>query len=129
MKELVFECDPARDIRRRSFLMLVLAAALWMVVTFYLPWAALGFIFLALYIAKWWRIPNSLAIEVSVTEFDSRIRRKGEDEWVGLAKMPGTWGASVVMSVPESVLPFGMLWLNESMLGAHLFRQLRSIAD
>lgn len=127
MTELVFECDPARAIRRRTCVMLVVAAALWTVVTMYLPWAVLGFLFIALYVVKWWRIPDSLPVEVCVTEFDSRVRRKGEDRWVELARGPFTWGASVVMRVPESVLPFGMLWLNESMLGAHLFRQLRTL--
>ena len=127
MSELVFECDPALDIRRRTFWMLVLAGTLWAVVTVYQPWAAVGFIAVAIYFVRLHRVPKMLWIEVSLTAFDCRVRRRGEDEWTRLKRMPSTWGSGVVMSVPEAVVPFGMLWLTEPLLGAALFRQLRSM--
>lgn len=128
MKALVFRCDPAAAIRKRAYVLLGVSCLLWSVVSFYLPWATIGFMAVAWYFARLRHLGKSHWIEVSLTVYDFRVRRLDEDNWTLLAHRPRIWGAWVVAPVPEHIVPFGMLWLGESMLGERLFRELRRVA-
>ncbi len=128
VKALVFRCDPARQTKQRNLLMLCVACLLWSVVSYYLPWAAIGFVAVAWYFARIRELGDSRWIEVSISSHDFRVRRLGEDDWTLLSTRPRIWGSWVVAPVPEHILPFGMLWLSESLLGERLFRQVRRVA-
>lgn len=128
MKTLIFQCDPARQIKQRAYVLLCVCCLLWSVVAYYLPWAAIGFVAIAWYFARVRQLGDSRWIEVSVSSHDFRVRRLGEDDWTRVNRRPRIWGAWVVAPVPEHILPFGMLWCSESMLGERLFRQVRRVA-
>jgi len=103
----------------------VLACLLWLTVSYYLPWAAIGFVVIALYFHRLREIGKSYSIEVSLSEHHMSIRKIGEDDWVQLCEPPRIWAAWVVVRAPSSLVPFGMLFLSESMLGGALFSQVR----
>ena len=125
MSELVFQCDLAPEARRRGFALFVLACLLWLPVSLYLPWAALGFVAIAVYFDRLWHMSEEVLLEVSVSANHLSIRRPGDDAWCGSASRPRIWGAWVVAAAPSSLVPFGMLFLSERMLGGHTFRELR----
>lgn len=128
MKALVFRCDPASTVRKRAYLLIGVSCLLWSVASYYLPLAAIGFFAVAWYFARLRHLGENRWIEVSLTSHDCRVRRLDEDNWTLLAKRPRIWGVWVVLAVPEHILPFGMLWLSESMLGERLFRQVKRVA-
>ncbi|MCY4277878.1 MAG: hypothetical protein OXE81_08615 [Gammaproteobacteria bacterium] len=125
MSEIVFHCDIAPESRRRGFILLVLACLLWLPVSYYLPWAALGFVVIAFYFYRLRAIGNTLPVEVSLSEHHMSIRKRGEDDWVPLTEAPRIWAAWVVVRAPSNLVPFGVLFLSESMLGSDVYRQLR----
>lgn len=127
MNTLVFRCDPARQTKQRNFALLLVACLLWSVVSYYLPWAAVGFVAVGWYLLRIRDLGDSRWIEVSISGQDFRVRRLGEDEWIHIETRPRIWGVWVVAPVPEHILPFGMLWLSEAMLGQRLFRQVRRV--
>ena len=128
MKALVFRCDPASAIRKQAYVLIGVSCLLWSVVSYYLPWASIGFLAVAWYFARLRHLGRSRWIEVSLTSHDFRVRRLDEDNWTLLRKRPRIWGVWVVAPVPEHILPFGMLWLSESVLGERLYRQVRRVA-
>ncbi len=128
MKALVFRCDPAPAIRKQAYVLIGVSCVLWAVVSYYLPWAVIGFLATAWYFARLGNLGRSRWIEISLTSHDFRVRRIEEDNWILLEKRPRIWGVWVVAPVPEHILPFGMLWLSESMLGERLFRQVKRVA-
>ncbi len=125
MSEIVFHCDIAPESRRRGRVLVVLACLLWLPVSYYLPWAVLGFVAIALYFYRLRSIGETLPVEVSLSEHHMSIRKRGEDDWVPLREAPRIWGAWVVIRAPSNLVPFGTLFLSESMLGSALFSQVR----
>ncbi len=125
MSEIVFHCDIAPESRRRGYILLVLTCLLWLPVTYYLPWAALGFVAIALYFYRLRELGRPYPIEVSIEEHRMSIRKTAEDDWLPLSDAPRIWLAWVVVPAPSSLVPFGTLFLSERMLGTDLYRRVR----
>jgi len=62
---------------------------------------------------------------VLLSEHHMGIRKRGEDDWMPLTEVPRIWAAWVVVKAPSNLVPFGVLFLSESMLGNALFSQVR----
>lgn len=129
MSELVFTCDIAPVSRRRGQTFLSLACLLWLPVSIYLPAAALGFVAIAVYFDRLRHVADEMLLEVSVCEHQLRIRNFGQDTWEVLPEVPRVWGRWVVAGAPSHLVPFGVLFFSESMLGSSLFRQVRRMVN
>ena len=128
MSEVVFRCDLAPQARRWGQALLALSCLFWLVVSAYLPWAALGFVGLAVYFSRLERMPRAILVDVSLSERHLDVRMAGEDDWVPLRDPLRIWGAWLVAPAPSNLVPFGILYLSESMLGEDLYRRVRRIA-
>ncbi len=128
MNALTFRCDPAAQVKRRALLLFGLSCFLWSVVSYYLPWALVGFVLIAWYFSGIRHIGKSRWIEMTLSDHLVQVRRLDADhDWVRLERRPRIWGVWVVARVPEHIMPFGMLWLSEPLLGRRLFRQVRRL--